>query len=327
MARCGCGAGGCACVVEAGTGATVTGSGSSTNPYVVTVGAPDCAVVRPCISAGNGASYNSTTGVVSARPSGDANNLLEFGSDGGLLVTTDCGTVRGCLSSGDGIDYDPVTGVIAARPSTDANNNLIIGGDGGLYVPPGAATVTTGCGLTGNGAASTPLAVAVSAWPYACPVGTNGGVIACGPDGVLRGEPRSRSAMQSFFHDQDFANIVVPAARDQFVARIESTFTNPDPCRPAIAIAMQELEFELNLPAQAGAEYGFDGPDEMVYHINRGSANENGYHIQVSKTVNRGVVGPGATATLGFDALIGRGTNGATYSHLQGVLRILFITQ
>src|SRR6188768_607134 len=159
MARCACGGTSCNCSLRAGPGITVSGTGSAANPFVVSAEPTTCTAIRACISAGSGASFNAATGVVSARPSTDPGNLLSFGTDTGLYVTTDCTAVRACLTEGDGVDYDPVAGVIAARPSTDAGNVLTMGGDGGLYVPAGAATVVTGCGLTGDGSGATPLAV------------------------------------------------------------------------------------------------------------------------------------------------------------------------
>ncbi|MFJ5037928.1 hypothetical protein [Streptomyces parvulus] len=180
--------------MEAGNGTTVTGTGSSGNPFVISVDTVDCSQVRPCISAGNGAEYNQASGVVSARPSTDAGNLVEFGGDGGLLVTTDCATVRGCLSEGNGIDYDPVTGVIAARPSTDPGNTISFGGDGGLYSAGGGGggdtlvtagdTTSVNNTVSGTGAIGDPYIVssAVILDPTPPAGGTN--LIQSGPDGL-----------------------------------------------------------------------------------------------------------------------------------------------
>jgi hypothetical protein len=183
MARCGCGGGSCNCFVEAGTGTTVTGSGSSTNPFVVSADAPPCSAVRPCISAGNGAAYNAASGVVSARPSTDPGNLVEFGGDGGLLVETDCTTVRACLSEGNGIDYDPVTGQISARPSTDPGNTVTFGGDGGLYAAGGAVDCATvrPCISAGEGVAYDPVTGVIAARPSA----DAGNAVTFGGDGGL----------------------------------------------------------------------------------------------------------------------------------------------
>ena len=65
----------------------------------------------------------------------------------------------------------------------------------------------------------------------------------------------------------------------------------------------------------------------MVQHTNRGATTETDFYVQVSKTVNRAVLAPGATVNNSFGAYVGLGTNGATYTHIQGILRTLVITQ
>lgn len=68
-----------------------------------------------------------------------------------------CSTVRACLSGGSGITYNTATGIIAAHLSGQAGNNVSIGSDGGLLVPAAGGQVLTGCGLSGNGSASSPV--------------------------------------------------------------------------------------------------------------------------------------------------------------------------
>lgn len=279
MARCGCG-GSCSCALISGDGVTVTGSGTPANPWVPNAAIANCADVRACITANQGAAFDQATGVVSV-----------------------------CVS-------------------TNANNGLTRDGSGCLFVGAGAATVTTGCGITGTGAPASPVTANTQDWPYACDVATTGGVITCDPaTGELYGEPRSHSMMQSVFFDESF-NTAVPAGATQsnLIRTVTGMFTNPDPCRSAIVISMQELEFFLTLPANARAEYGFDA-DNMVQHTNRGATTEADFHVQVSKTINRGVIGPGATLPYSFGAYVGLGTNGATYTQINGILRILMITQ
>ena len=108
------------------------------------------------------------------------------------VISTDlsCDQVRPCLSAGPGVDYDPATGVVGANVSGEAGNNLAVRPDGSLFVPTGAATVTTGCGLVGDGSGSAPLRASTGTWDHAVPVEEFGGVVACGSDGVLRSEPR-----------------------------------------------------------------------------------------------------------------------------------------
>lgn len=417
MARCGCGGGSCNCFVEAGTGTTVTGTGSSTNPFVVSADAPACSAVRPCISAGNGAAYNSASGVVSARPSTDPGNLVEFGGDGGLLVETDCPTVRACFSEGNGIDYDPTTGVIAARPSTDPGNTVTFGGDGGLYaaggsvdcatvrgcisagqgaayVPatgvvsarispaagnlvefapdgglfvetdcatvrtcfsegngvdydpltgviaarpstdpgntvvfggdgglfvPAAAALVTDCGLTGTGAVGDPLAAAVGAWAFPCDLDANAGQVYCDSTGVLRSEPRGKTA---FVQDQqilNFANVAVPAALDTEVATHQLNIVNPDACRAAFVMIEGEVDADFNLPANSGAALGI-ATDEMSYEFNNGTTTVLDVHTQGTKVVN-GTIPAGGALLFTLSIRMGRGSGGATYNRIQSFVR------
>lgn len=241
-------------------------------------------------------------------------------------AVVNCASVRTCLSAGCGTTYNSTTGVISADISENAGNALQCLPNG-LFVQTGAATVTAGCGITGTGAPGSPLTADTGAWAYACDIAVNGGVVACDPaTGQLYSEPRSHSQMSTVNEVQAYANLAVPAGPPTAVRTITANFTNPDPCRTAIVVAEQELEFDLNLPPNARATYGFTG-DDMVTHINRGATTENGFALQVTKVLNRGTIAPGATVAYTFDALVGNGTNGATYSNIQQILRILFITQ
>lgn len=330
MARCGCGGGQCACSVVAGPGVTVDGTGSVANPFIVSAEAVTCEQVRPCFSAGDGAGYDPVTGVITARPSADAGNSLEYGNDGGLLVVAaevSCDDVRPCISAGDGAAYDPATGVVSARPSADAGNNLAIGPDGGLYVPTGAATVTTGCGLTGDGSGAAPVEVATGEWPYACDVDTAGTVIACDSTGVLRGEPRGMATFFSNQETRDYPDLPVPAGQDQPGDHFEFVVTNPDPCRPALAVIEREADVDFNLPAGGGgASYGH-GTDEMYYVENSGATAINDAHCHTTKVFSLATpLAPGETRTLTFDVTLGRGKGGATYNRIQTFIRCLLIS-
>lgn len=195
---------------------TVTGTGTPGDPYqvgasVVVDPAPpgggtnllhtgadglyvECADVRGCLLAGDGVDYDPATGTIGARPSTDAGNALDFGSDGGLLVTpgaVSCDDVRPCLSAGDGLAYDPGTGEFTARPSTDEGNTLAVGTDGGLLVPPGAGTAlqvadssTLDLTLTGDGSAAAPYEVTGAVRLDATPPGGGSNLLQEGPDGL-----------------------------------------------------------------------------------------------------------------------------------------------
>ncbi len=319
MARCGCGAATCNCAIEAGSGVTVSGSGTPANPYVISADSPDCSVIRPCISAGNGATYNSGTGIVAARVSTDPGNIVTFGGDGGLYAETDCTTVRQCLSEGDGIDYNPATGVISARASTDPGNNVTFGGDGGLFVPTGAATVSVDCGLDGDGSAGDPLVVRTGTWPFPCPLDANAGQTYCDSTGVLRSEPRGMAAFQQDQQILNFANVAVPAAQDTPVTTHDLNIINPDPCRPAFVMIEGEVDADFNLPANSGAALGIS-TDEMSYHANNGATTILDIHTQGTKVVNATIPAGGALL-FSLSITMGRGSGGATYNRIQSFLR------
>lgn len=326
MARCGCTASEtCNCAVEAGSGVSVTGNGTSANPYVVGIDTIDCSQVRPCIAAGNGATYNSGSGILAARLSNAAGNLMAFGPDGGLYATTDCAQTRACLSEGNGIDYNPATGVISARPSTDGGNNLTFGGDGGLFVPPGS-TVFAGCGITGDGSVGDPVAANVGAWPYPCSLDTFGGVVACDSTGVLRSEPRGMVSFTSFTEARTYADLAVPAGFDQPGDTFATNVTNPDTCRPALVLVEREADVDFVLPAGAGAAYGHS-TDEVYFTRNTGTTTINDAHVQTTKVFALGaLLGPGASVPVTFDVTLGRGTAGATYNRIQVFIRALLIS-
>jgi len=239
-----------------------------------------------------------------------------------------CSQVRGCISGANGVHYDAGSGVISADLSTDPGNNLVLGTDTGLYVPAGGATIITDpCGLDGDGSAGDPLTLKTTAWPYPCPVDANGGVISCDTTGVLRGEPRGKAQIFSQFFNQAFPNVPVPAAPNTLVTTFTGNFTNPDPCRPAAILLMMEMDVTINYPANGGeAEYGFDGPDEMVRYRNSGSTLSNGLHWQATKVRGAGIAAAGAIVPLGFDVLMGRGAVGANYINIQGIVRAMFVT-
>ncbi|MFE0545204.1 hypothetical protein [Streptomyces sp. NPDC058891] len=150
---------------------TVAGSGTTADPYVVSSDvildpAPpgggnnllqlqpgtdglyvECADVRTCFSAGDGAAYDPATGEFAARPSTDAGNLVTFGTDGGLLATapaadptavdggdtpTAHNSVTGTGTAGD--PYVVTTDVVLAPAPPGGGSNLAHAGPDGLYV-------------------------------------------------------------------------------------------------------------------------------------------------------------------------------------------------
>lgn len=239
-----------------------------------------------------------------------------------VSAVTNCAEVRTCISEGPGIDYNPATGVISADISETAGNNLIIDG-GGLYVPTGAATVTAGCGLTGNGAAATPIRANTGTWPYPCDLDTLASGVYCDGDGLLRGEPPIRQAFFSAGMNTLFpTEQPVPTVSDVNVAPVSVDITNPDTCRPAIIMMWTDCDVEFNLPGGGGAAMaGIDG-DDLVYLANRGTGTIFSTHVQGTKLQPQAVMTPGETRTVTMNVSMGRGAGGATYVRIQATLRI-----
>lgn len=260
---------------------------------------------------------------------GDNTTVTGSGSTANPYIVnaiTNCPEVRACLSDGNGITYTPGTGLIETCLSADAGNNIVYGTDGCLFVPTGAATVTAGCGLTGNGAAATPLTVATGAWPYPCSLDTFGGVVACDSNGVLRSEPRGMVSFHSFNEQRNYADLLVPAGFDQPGDSFQTDVTNPDPCRSALILVEREADVDFVLPAGAGAAYGH-ATDEMFYTRNTGTTTINDAHVQTTKVFALGaLLGPGATTTITFDVTLGRGSAGATWNRIQVFIRALLIS-
>ncbi|MFF3367069.1 hypothetical protein [Streptomyces misionensis] len=236
-----------------------------------------------------------------------------------------CEAVRSCLSAGPGVSYDPATGIIGANVSGQAGNNLTELPDGSLFVPTGAATVSTGCGLSGNGSGSTPLQVATGSWPYPCSVDSAGGVVACDSSGALRSEPRGKATMTNYFENRTYNNVPVPTTGLTTVDTYSVTVTNPDACHAALVLAEQEVDIWLVLPAGGAAATGFDG-DEMQYVRNTGASTMSGIHTQHTKLLGRGTLAAGSSMPVGFGAEVGRGAASAYYYAIYYTLRVLLIS-
>lgn len=267
---------------------------------LVTPGAVTCDDVRPCLSAGDGIAYDPGTGIIAARPSTDPDNLVGFGTDGGLYAAApateptvvEAGT--GTTVTGTGSAADPYT--VSATPPE------------------------TGCGLTGDGSAGAPLTAAVAAWPYACDPDTTAGGVYCDGAGQLRSEPRGQIAFQQNQQVLDFADVTVPAPQDTEVATHNIDIVNPDACRPAFVLLEAEADADFNLPAGAGAGLGM-ATDEMSYLRNSGSTAILDTHIQGTKVINAGTIPPGGTLTYTLPITMGRGSGGATYNRVQSFVR------
>lgn len=147
---------------------TVSGTGTAADPYDITGAVildpappgggdqllqegPDglsleCADVRGCFSAGDGAGYDEATGVITARPSTDVGNSVSYGTDGGLLVPSAEALDVGCGLQGAGTAASPLAAfpIAGEQPWTDdwdcdpvANSTLKCDpSTGALWAPP-----------------------------------------------------------------------------------------------------------------------------------------------------------------------------------------------
>lgn len=329
MARCGCGGTSCGCALVAGDNVAVSGTGSAANPFVISSSVP-CSAVRPCLSAGTGITYSSATGVIAAdfsaipcsviRPCLSAGTGITYSSATGQISAdfsaVPCTAVRPCLSAGNGASYNSGTGVVTARLSPQAGNNIVFAPDGGLFVPTGAATVTTGCGLTGNGSAGSPVKAVTSAWGYACDLDAQAGKVYCDSSGALRSEPPPTLTYTETAVTTTFSHAAVPTGTSGTAVHTDNlTITNPDPCRAATVVYEAEVDIDYDLPVGGGAAAGIS-TDEMQYFINRGSATINDVHWQVTK-VQRRTIPAGGTLVEPIVVTMSRGSAGAAYNRIQ----------
>lgn len=235
-----------------------------------------------------------------------------------------CEDVRACLSAGPGVSFDQATGQIGADVSGQPGNNLVVGPDG-LFVPTAGGAVLAGCGLDGDGTGSAPLAVAVGTWPYPCSPDTAGGVIVCGADGVLRGEPRGQINWAQHTETRTYADLAVPSDFT-VVDTFSLAITNPDQCRPAMVLIEREVDVDFVLPPGAGAAYSHD-TDQMYYTRNTGTSTITDAHVQTTKVYQQmAALAPGAGALIQLPVGLDRGSSGATYNRIQVFIRAIMIS-
>lgn len=252
------------------------------------------------------------------RVTGTGSALAPFTVD----ALTNCEEVRACLAAGAGLAYNSATGTFSVAVSGAAGNNVTVRSDG-LFVPTGAATITPGCGLTGVGSGSDPVRANTAAWPFTCDIATLGGGVYCDASGMLRGEPMPRARYVEASFLQSYNNLVVPST-ETVVAGYSLALTNPDPCRAAVAMVWQEVDVEINLPANSGAMYGIN-TDDMWYDANRGSSAISQAHTQVGRMVNQPIPA-GGTVNFQLNVTMGRGSGGANYSLIQSYQRAWIIS-
>lgn len=240
-----------------------------------------------------------------------------------VSAVTNCTEVRACLSEGTGIDFNTATGVISVCVSPDTGNNITLDANGCLFVAGAPGTVTTGCGVLGTGTPGDPVRASTGTWPFTCDPEDNGSVVACGSDGVLRGEPPYHTYYFQSLQEQLFpANPAVPAGDDVVVHTFSFNVTNPDPCRTMRVLQWRDVDIDLDLPAGADGATGIS-TDEMTHLTNHGNATAFDQHFQVGKvTQPNAALAPGATVTLTLEAALGKGSGGATYNRIQASYRV-----
>lgn len=186
--------------------------------------------------------------------------------------------------------------------------------------------LTTGCGLSGGGSATSPLSAAVSAWPYPCDLDTQAGGVYCDSTGVLRSEPRPvydyvQSSLNEVFPD----NPAVPATANSdgtTVALRTLDITNPDPCREAVVLIEVEVDVDFVLPPGGRAAY-YIARDEMYRAQNTGGSTMFDVHTQTTKVTGNRTIPPGGTITFSLDIGMGWGAGGATYNRIQSFIRAM----
>jgi len=137
MARCGCSGSTCSCLVTAGSGVAVSGTGTEANPYVIDVVGSDIA--------GTFAVADTSTVDMNLAGSGSTADPYVLSATATLALTALSDITSGDVpASGDVPVWNGSTWDFQPPPTT----------------PPGAVNV--GAGLSGDGSAPAPLAVATS---------------------------------------------------------------------------------------------------------------------------------------------------------------------
>jgi hypothetical protein len=236
-----------------------------------------------------------------------------------VSAVTNCAEVRGCLSNGAGINFNQTTGAISLDLSEDPGNNAVMRPNG-LFVPTGAATVTAGCGLLGDGSGASPVRANTAAWPYTCPIGANGGGVYCDPaTGQLKTDPPIRARFREAAANDTVTARAVPAT-ETIIRTASITMQNPDPCRAAFVIIHRAADVSFDLPAGGGAAAAGINGDDLTYMKNTGSSDITSWQSQNS-VMHNATIPAGGSLTITLDVTVGRGAGGATYNRIQTALR------
>lgn len=210
--------------------------------------------------------------------------------------------------------------------SITAGTNVSISGVGSAanpYVINATSATAAGCGLQGTGTAVNPIRVKAGTWPYTCPQ-TNGSVISCGADGVIRGDAPYHTYQQVQNLTRTYASLVVPLA-DTTLDSADFTFQNPDTCRTMNLNLWVETDVDVTLTAGSQVEIGHLGDNRWAY-ANNGTGTVTSMHTQVSSFRQQATaVNPGASVTTNIPVNGLRGTAGTTYTRIQWVVRSLWL--
>jgi hypothetical protein len=127
MSCCG---GGCGCSFVAGPGIDLDGTGTPSTPIIIsaTGATVDCAMVRGCISAAPGLTWDTATGVMAPAVSPAAGNRLALNPDGLFVPEGLTAVATGCGLAGDGSAGAPVAASTAAWPYAACPPDTYAGG-------------------------------------------------------------------------------------------------------------------------------------------------------------------------------------------------------
>lgn len=188
----------------------------------------------------------------------------------------------GCCSGGDSFTCDQLGGCSITdlgdvdTTTTPPSPGGTLVWDGAQWVPgppAGPESLTTGCGLSGEGTDTSPLVVATSgqwgesALPYACP-DTAGQPVYCDSNGQLRTVPaRFQDALQETIAlDSGKLPDFAPPGPAVDLESLSGTFTNPSECLPFIGmvqVAIDHAEFifrsgDINVTLLSGLDISGD---------------------------------------------------------------------
>src|SRR5690625_437809 len=162
---------------------------------------------------------------------------LDKGGGCGMAVTTGCCGGSGgeweCSQLG-GCSITDLGDVDTQTDPPSEGDTLVWDGDQWVAGPPAQTTVSTGCGLSGEGTEDEPLTVAVSGESdFGCP-STEGEPIYCDSEGQLRAGPeRFQAAFQETITlDDGELTDFAPVGEMTDLDSLSGTFTNPSDCLP-----------------------------------------------------------------------------------------------